>query len=169
MGTTLRRNLSRLDSGRQPAESITDLNLLPILSLMMILIPLLIGKTAFFDLVSLEVEIPNIRPASEVPDSQRTVLLRLTVNPFDQVIEIIDEESGVILNSMNYPTTDHGSELMANSLANYRSRYPRLDTAVVAVDATAKYKRLVDALQSFSVQNASQSALKVVVIPNRGL
>ncbi|MCB0405913.1 MAG: biopolymer transporter ExbD [Bdellovibrionales bacterium] len=167
----MRRKLSRLEAfgTHDPSESINDLNLLPILSLMMLLIPLLIGKTAFFDLVSLEAELPNIRPASEVPDSQRSVLLRMTVNPEAEVVEIIDEQSGIIVSSMNYPQSEHGLELLARSLASFKSKYPRLDTAAVVVDPAAPYKRLVAALQSFSTSSAEKTALKVVVIPNRGL
>lgn len=166
----MRRKLSRLDSsGDRSPESINDLNLLPILSLMMLLIPLLIGKTAFFDLVSLEVELPNIRPSSEVPDSERAVLLRMTVNPEAEVVEIIDEESGIIVNSMSYPQSAHGFELIARSLATFKAKYPKLDTAAVVVDPAAPYRRLVAALQSFSTKNPNEPALKVVVIPNRGL
>ncbi len=157
-------------------EDDTNLSLLPIMSLLVILIPLLIGNVAFFHLRSIEVNSPSVStnepviPSGET-NKDRQVVIQLSVSVQKYSFELIDEDTGEPISKLEIPT-DGGKEIktISQKLFNVKKTYPKLDTILVSVEKNVKYKTLVTILDKCKTPNGTQvEPFKLVIIPLGGV
>jgi biopolymer transport protein ExbD len=139
------------DRYHRAAES-EDLNLIPIMSLFMILIPFLLMGAAFFHMSTIPTSTPQHTPhASDVPKTPKTVTLNLVVKP----------EALSVTASSTSLTPDELSELAAELpieggayptarlqdwIAGIKARYPKSNTIIVLPHDDVRYDDLVSIL-----------------------
>ena len=136
---------------RAAAES-EDLNLIPIMSLFMILIPFLLMGAAFFHMSTIPTSTPQHTPhASDVPKTPKTVTLNLVVK--------IDALSVTASSTSLTPEelAELGAELpkeggaypvkrLQDWIAGIKARYPKSNTIIVLPHDDVSYEDLVTIL-----------------------
>ena len=102
--------------------------------------------------VSIEVRTPITTPdtgAAILPpqeEGKRAVILRLSVSPTSQLLQLLDEVSGESLESLDFPAGKKGLLQMRSYLLKNIKRYENLDTLLVSIKEDIPYKRLVSVL-----------------------
>lgn len=150
--------------------------LMPIMSLMVILIPLLIGNIAFFHLKAIEVNVPgNAAAAPEQAPSKATqkVIAHLTVDAENLLLNLVDENSGKVVETFTMRVKNEGLPALSRKLAAMRSEYQRLDLLMVSADKAVKYDKLMAVLnfatqpeaRATDVSVAKRSPFNVVLVP----
>lgn len=160
---------------------------MPIMSLMLILIPLLVGNIAFFHIKSIEINTPGISTEDDLPqpramnDKDRVVMLQLSVTRESYLMELIDEETGAILNEANLKPDSDGLSALQKGLFTFATRFPKLDTVLITVEEDVRYDGLVSVLERSNLArlesrmpatgggSSEVTPLKLVVVPHGGL
>ena len=141
---------------QQAKSQAQELNLIPIMNLMMVLIPFLLLGAAFYHLGSIPTTLPTHRPeGGDTPErSDVVVTLTLRIEPHRMRLtasaaELSEEELTAL--GLELPwNDDDGFDLDAfqAKLADIKQRYPKSDTLLVLPEDGVVYQLLVDILDS---------------------
>ena len=140
-----------LDKWRQARKESQEMNLLPVMNLMVILIPALMLGAAFYHLGNIPTSIPDNVPASsdqpQKKDPKVTVYLKVMPDhvKLEGVGEILDKAATLALDKM-LPNVQGKPDLkgIQAHLMSVKTKYPKSDTVWVLPDPTVKYAVLVD-------------------------
>jgi len=150
--------------------------LMPIMSLMVILIPLLIGNIAFFHLKAIEVNVPgnsSAAPAQAPSKATQKVIAHLTVDAESLLLNLVDENSGKVVETFTMRIKNDGLPALSRKLAAMRGEYQRLDLLMVSADKAVKYDKLMSVLnyatqpegRATDVAVAKKNPFNVVLVP----
>jgi len=157
--------------------------MMPIMSLLIILIPLLISNIAFFHFRTIEVNTPSISSEPFEPDvpiaqksKERRVILQLSINVQRSLFELIDEDTGDVIATLLIKPKARDLASLETKLLNVKRTYPKLDTVLVSVEENVRYKNLVSVLDKCGFANTEvkegekkETPLKLVLIPQGGV
>jgi hypothetical protein len=145
-----KKNLSFVSSERAQGEE--DGNaLLPVMSLMLILIPLLIGKVAFTQFRLIEARTPGMSQNDEPVDlndpekkSTRNVIVNFSIKQNELNLDLVDEDTGDTITNKNLKVSENKtkSKEMMTWLMGTKNEYKKLNTLMVSVDPNVVYSQM---------------------------
>jgi len=168
------------DRYRQVKNEVEDLNLIPIMNLMMTLIPFLLLGAAFYHIGVIPTSLPTHVPQGSPSHSKtQTVTLNLRLEadklvmsatgqnvpesdladmglelPMKKVEKTIKDKDGNPVKKEMVETYDLPA--LQKKLLDIKSRYPKSDTVMVLPDDGIKYQALVDVLDTTREQIIKQ-------------
>lgn len=161
---------------RPPQEPDT---LLPVLSLMLILIPVLIGKMTFSQLRITEVEVPDrtgaaaLNPETRPPAGDAVVVAYLSLGLAEHLTEAVEEKTGERLSRLRLFTGDGAPALIRTELRRLQKRYRTLDTVLVTAAPSLPYEKVIAILAALqgdlSEPGMNLRPLRVVLLPSGGV
>ncbi len=154
------------DRWRQAKNEVDDLNLIPIMNLMMTLIPFLLMGAAFYHIGVIPSSLPTHVPQGNPhPDKTKTVTLNLQVLPDKLELSatgnnIPDSELSDM--SLEVPKKNGAYDLKALQarLIQIKGQYPKSDTVIVLPDDGISYNSLVAVLDTTREQIIDQGKTK---------
>lgn len=143
------------DRFRHAREEVEDLNLIPIMNLMMTLIPFLLLGAAFYHIGVIPTSLPTHVPegSKEPPKKEVVVTLNLQVEKDKMLLGasatgLSQEEQDAL--GGEFPNKDGRYDLkgLQAQIERIKSSYPKSDTVVVLPADDVKYQSLVDILDT---------------------
>ncbi len=140
---------------KQAKPEAYELNLIPIMNLMMVLIPFLLLGAAFYHLGSIPTTLPTHRPEGGLTPEQSDVVVTLSLRIEEtrlvlsaSAAELSEDELEEL--GLELPSTNGNFELdtLQAKLSDIKRRYPKSDTLVVLPDDGVLYQLLVDVLDA---------------------
>ncbi|MCB9091741.1 MAG: hypothetical protein H6621_03570 [Halobacteriovoraceae bacterium] len=128
--------------------------ILPFMSLLLIIIPLLISNLAFYHFKVIQASIPGAAPASPdeptpTPKKDKMVMATLLLEPSVLQLSILDEDNGSTIKKFRNKNDPEVATKMFDELNKFRAQYPKLDTIIVTTHEEIKYDNLVRVLDKF--------------------
>jgi len=157
-----------------PRKSEEDVDvLLPIMSLLLILIPVLVGNMAFYQLHSVSVKTPGVSQSEAMnPDTldKKTVKVMLKLRIDEKVfkIELLDENSGNNIFKKDIERDRTGVIYLKRELTRLSKEYKKLNVALLYSYSGLKYGELLPILDEgirTVVNENGKSAFKIVIVP----
>jgi len=126
----------------------SDEHMLPIMSLMLILIPFLVGNVAFLKLKSISVSTPGISEDIALQQTKKTrnVIVQMNISLRGYKMDLLDEDTGDTIQSIMVRRNQRGHDQVQSVLARMKIQHPKLSTLLVSVDQVVNYKQLVSIL-----------------------
>jgi len=154
------------------AEEDVDV-LLPIMSLLLILIPVLVGNMAFYQLHSVSVKTPGVSQEQQMnPDTldKKTVkvMLKLRIGEKLFKVELLDENSGNNIFKKDIERDRTGVIYLKRELTRLSKEYKKLDVVLLYSHTGLKYGELLPILDEgirTVVKEDGKSAFKIVIVP----
>lgn len=132
--------------------------MLPFMSLLLIIIPVLLNNTAFFLFKMVDVSTPGLSepnsestPPADVPKTEKMVMAQLLIEKDIVELEIVDEATGEPIQKMRNPNDLKGSSEAYELLKKFKSEYPKLDTVLVTTQVEVPYEKLVMVIDKIKV------------------
>lgn len=150
-------------------------NLMPIMSLMIILIPLLIGNMAFFKLRALDILIPGEveeQEQKEKDKSEQKVVVHLKIYDGRLIFDLVNSEDGSNIKRFTYEEGINKIDDLQYKIENLRDEYAKLDTCLVEVDVGLGFDWITHVLaaikDAFQVKigESYEKQLKLVLLTN---
>lgn len=143
------------DRWKQARGEPTELNLIPIMNLMMVLIPFLLLGAAFYHLGSIPTTLPTHRPEGGDPPESSDVVVTLSLRIEEARLRLtasaaeLSEDQLTEL-GLELQREDDGFDLDALQarLSDIKQRYPKSDTLLVLPEDGVLYQLLVDVLDA---------------------
>ncbi len=158
-----------------PTREVEDADvLLPIMSLMLILIPVLVGNMAFYHFHAVRVNSPAVSEdaaaaALEKKKSTMKVMARLKILPEIFNLELLDEDSGNIIVRKEIRRDTTGVVHLRKELNKMVEEYKKLDVLLLSSYRKLRYEQLItildEGVKSITDVKTKKSALKVVMVP----
>ncbi len=129
--------------------------MLPFMSLLLIIIPVLISNIAFYHFWTVGINIPG--SSNEDPDQKEKLkpskeinyIMQITIKGNDSTLELINEDTGETLQTDKVlASSDEGKEV-ENKIIEHRTKHIKIDSLLVNVDPEVKYDRIVKLLTKF--------------------
>lgn len=166
-----RRQLTDLRKGVQSSGD-GDSNLLPIMSLMLILIPFLVGQVAFMHLKSISINTPGASSSEELEEDpkEKSVVIQLDVYHQKYQVQLLEESSGNPIAVTDLVAGSQAQQRLFALLQQWRRYYPKLKILLVNIDSSILYQDMVRVLDTCRkpIELAGQSTpfkFKVIVVP----
>ena len=149
--------------------------MLPIMSLMLILIPFLVGNVAFVQLKTVPVSTPGAsNPEQMTPEKKKTqaVMAKLDISNNKLLVQLLNEDTGDTIQKFNIDNNEPGVKQLKNVVATWKSQYLKLDSLLVSIEENVPYKKIVDALEKVKFPYGSKAIngnpapkMSVVILP----
>jgi len=147
--------------------------LLPIMSLLLILIPVLVGNMAFYQLHSVSINTPGVSKNEKIDPAtldKATVKVMLKVRIDKEVfnVELLDENSGNIIEQKEIERDRTGVVYLKKTLKKLTDDYKKLDVVLLYSYSDLKYGDLLPILDEgirTVVKEDNKPALKIVIVP----
>jgi len=160
--------------GRRSSIS-EEADLLPMMSLMLILIPFLVGNVAFYQLKAVSVTTPGLaQNDSPPPPATRNVIVQIHISNSATKLSLIDEDSADTIKSWKFGRNSSSfTDMVPKRLTLLKRRYLKLSTILVSVDQKVDYKHLVSVLEKCKVSvdekklatGAKSNKFNIVILP----
>lgn len=166
-GFTSKKSFLRLPEGGDP--------LLPILSLMLLILPILIGHISFGDLRMAEVLVAPRSPSSgnAVPRAvapSDSVLFHLTLGTGDHLTELVEEATGKRLSRLRLAAGKLAPDQLRTELTRLQRKYAKLDTVLIQTAADVPYESFVEILGALQAPSpGAPPPPQIVLLPSGGL
>ncbi|HLE13015.1 MAG: hypothetical protein A2504_17630 [Bdellovibrionales bacterium RIFOXYD12_FULL_39_22] len=137
---------------QKPDQDEGDL-MLPFMSLLLIIIPVLITNVAFYHFKALSVNIPGLSKSEEKPeeavkpDKEKSYVLQLTISEASLDLELIDEDSGESLQKETAANNESAAETIWRKVIEFRTAHKKLNSMLVSVEPNVTYERMVKILE----------------------
>ena len=126
--------------------------MLPFMSLLLIIIPVLIGNVAFNHLRSIELSTPGVsepnpnQPPPEETKKDKMITAKLLIEPEVMLLEMIDEETANVEAKLQKPVDGASAKEMFEMIRKFKDQYPKLDVVMVNVNQNVTYEKIVTVL-----------------------
>jgi len=157
-----------------PKNEADDIDvMLPIMSLMLILIPVLVGNMAFYHFHSIQVNTPAVSSDAPAPEdtkkSEQKVMGRLRITDAIFRLELLDEDSGAVLIRKEMKRDRTGIVHLRKEITEMRESYKKLDVVLLSSYRDLRYEELLNILdegiKSIIDEKTKKSLIKVVIVP----
>jgi len=115
--------------------------MLPFMSLLLIIIPVLIGNIAFYHFKSIEVNIPGINQDKNKPEQLKEaskmdekVILQLRVDSDKLIFTLLNETDGQTVSEENIANKEEEFNKIQTMILKLQEKYHKLDTTLVSID-----------------------------------
>jgi len=152
--------------------------MLSFMSLLLMLIPVLIGNLAFYQFKTIELNVPGMAQPSEndqvakeeekKPQKLENVVLQLNINEQDFGLELINEDTGESVKKENFKGDEKGQTDVYDKVIAYRKEYKKLTTILINVDNKIPYEKLVGVLDSLKKTNPEFKESLLFVLTPKG-
>lgn len=154
--------------------------ILPFMSLLIIIIPLLLSNLAFYHFKVIETSFPgasdpNTATEEPTPNKKKMVMAKLLIEPGMVQLDILDESDGSSLKKERKSPSKEGGKELFELLKAYREKYPKLDTILVTTHEEVIYESLTNILHEFKApipkegeelkDEESGFKFKIVILP----
>ncbi len=142
--------------------------MLPFMSLLLIIIPVLIGNVAFNHLRSIELSTPGVAEPNPNQDQvvdekkEKMITAKLLIEPDQMLLEMIDEETANVEAKLQKPVTAESAKEMFEMVRKYKDQYPKLDVVMININQKVTYEKIVTVLDEI------KKPIKVDELPNLG-
>lgn len=149
--------------------------LLPVLSLMLLLLPILIGHVSFSNLRVAEVEVPPGRGTASAGAGEKNGALFFFVRlgAGAHLTNLVEEDTGRNLSSLQLPSDGTAPSLVKTEFRRLQRKYAGLDTVWVQSRPDVSYESFIGIIASLQapVPDSVPPYLppRLVVIPSGGL
>jgi hypothetical protein len=128
--------------------------ILPFMSLLIIIIPLLLSNLAFYHFKVIETSFPgasdpSTSDATPTPNKDKLVMAQLLIESDKAVLKILDESNGSTIKEQKESSDKKGAISLFEILKSFKKEYPKLDTILVTTQAEVKYDSLIQVLDPF--------------------
>ena len=153
---------------KKTGEEAETTSLMPILSLMLILIPILVGNIAFSSLRAFRGQVPDqsVRNEQSSPlskDTKPIFLIRLEAAQLR--LTVIDESTGVTIEE-NLLDRNSTQKELSDSIKGLVGTYQESDTVLIKAERKTPYTTLISTISTFENQLAKENKkMKLVVLP----
>lgn len=123
--------------------------LLPFLSLLLIIIPILIGNISFSELNSIELSTPLEKKIISIKNSQNPntlIMARLIVEPKVMLLEMIDEKSTKVIERVKKSASSEGAKDVFSQMQKFKGLYPKFEIILVNIHKDVTYEKVVTIL-----------------------
>ncbi len=146
--------------------------MLPFMSLLLIIIPVLIGNIAFYHFKSIEVNIPGTSAENEekkddssAKNEDDNVILQLTVEEKEVILNLVNEDSGeTVLKEVVQNKEEQYEKINAFILAQ-KNKYPKLNAILASVGLSIEYEQLVKIFDQCKIGEDKVNNLTIVLMP----
>lgn len=122
----------------------------PVLSLLLLGIPLLLGRISFSDLRLAQGLIPPKDPAAVAPVVPRGALFfHVTLGTSDHLTELVEEATGKRLSRLRLPSGAASPSLLRTEFRRLQRKHEGLDTVFLKTGSTVPYEMFVSVLAAF--------------------
>jgi biopolymer transport protein ExbD len=153
--------------------------ILPFMSLLLIIIPVLISNVAFFHFKAISISAPGVSqnqddspPPENKPDKSKNIMAQLKLDPKRIHLELIDESDGSTMKKFKESIGAEGSRRILEVLKKYKERYPKLETLLITSHSSIDYENVVTVFdelkQPFVVSQSDpekQFKFNIVILP----
>lgn len=128
--------------------------ILPFMSLLIIIIPLLLSNLAFYHFKVIQASYPgasdpNQAEAPAPTKKEKMVMAQLLIEPNVIQLEVLDEDDGSSIKKVRKEANTSNGKDLFNILKDFRTEYPKLDTILVTTHVDVIYDSLVNILHEF--------------------
>lgn len=160
-------------SAGRSRESESPNALLPILSLMLILIPVLLGNIAFVHLGRLDVVIPTPSKAGRtVPKfypGTVNVVYYLTLKPLESLAQLVEESTGKVITESKFRTDPLSLKQVQQDMISMQKGHPSLNTIFITAEENVRFDQILAVIEScHAFQRTAAIPLEVVLLPLGG-
>lgn len=124
--------------------------MLPFMSLLLIIIPILITNLSFYHLRAVGVNTPGRSDNEEVSENSEKdlpldtkVMLQLNIDPETVYLDLINEGTGEVVTKFSTILNDQAPLTLREKVLGYRKKYEKLDTMMISIDDKVQYKDIV--------------------------
>ncbi|OFZ49772.1 MAG: hypothetical protein A2381_18150 [Bdellovibrionales bacterium RIFOXYB1_FULL_37_110] len=146
--------------------------MLPFMSLLLIIIPVLIGNIAFYHFKSIEVNIPGINQDKNKPEQLKEaskmdekVILQLRVDSDKLIFTLLNETDGQTVSEENIANKEEEFNKIQTMILKLQEKYHKLDTTLVSIDKKIRYEDVVKILNHFTEIANHQKKMTLVIMP----
>ena len=146
--------------------------MLPFMSLLLIIIPILIGNIAFYHFKAIEVNIPGINQDKNQPDQLKEaskmdekVILQLRVDSDKLIFTLLNENDGQTVSEENIANKEEELKKIQTMVSKLQEKYHKLDTTLVSIDKKIRYEDIVKILNHFTEITNNQKKMTLVIMP----
>ncbi len=171
------KKVSKFPAKRKPEE--TDA-LLPFMSLLLIIIPMLLSNMAFHHFLAIEASVPGVSDAADEPmdepekKKEKMVMARLMVQPDYIEGEIVDEETAEVMEKLRKDPSVEGARSIFELYARFKDEFPKLDTVLVSIHQDVKYESVLQVMDQVkkpmerslaSANGVEKTRFNLVILP----
>jgi len=146
--------------------------MLPFMSLLLIIIPVLIGNIAFYHFKSIEINVPGINQDKNKPDQLKEaskvdekVILQLRVDSDKIIFTLLNEADGQTVSEENIENKEEELKKIQIMVSKLQEKYHKLDTTLVSIDKKIRYEDVIKILNHFSETTSEQKKMTLVIMP----
>jgi|GEM_PF-5822104 len=128
--------------------------ILPFMSLLIIIIPLLLSNLAFYHFRIIETSRPGASDPDQAqteikPDKERKITAKLLIEPKISHLEFLDESDGRTLKDLKRSSDKAGAIDLFEYLQKIKKRFPKLNTVMITTHVDVIYEKMVNILDVF--------------------
>lgn len=145
--------------------------LLPLLSLLLLILPILIGHVSFADITLAEVTVPQRTVAGTAPRSGPVTLFHVQLGVMENLTELVEESTGRRLSRLMLTSDRSAPSLVRTEFFRLRRNRPDLDVVLVEAQPDVPYESFVamlTALQAPPTDGSPYREPQVIVVPSGG-
>jgi biopolymer transport protein ExbD len=153
--------------------------ILPFMSLLLIIIPVLISNVAFFHFKAIAISAPGVSDNSSSPDEpqenpnkEKNVMAQLRIEPGKVQLEVIDESNGETIKKVTEGLSEAGGKKIWGELQGFKREYPKLNSLLIRSHRKIEYEKVVTVFdelkQPFAISNENpekQFKFNIVILP----
>ncbi len=154
--------------------------ILPFMSLLIIIIPLLLSNLAFYHFRVVETSVPGAssppsedQPIPEKVNKEKMVTAQVYIDQEITRLNILDEENGAVVLKRKADSTLEGAEKILGLLEKIKDKYSKLETVLVTTKDDVVYGKLIPVLEGLkkplrglaSEDEGKEFKFKVVMLP----
>ncbi len=128
--------------------------ILPFMSLLIIIIPMLLSNLAFYHFRVVETSVPGASPANpeqqEIPkkvNKSKLVTAQVHIDHRKTTLNILDEDNGAAVLKRKADSTLEGATKILGLLEKIKAKYKKLETVLVTTKDDVIYEKLVRILE----------------------
>lgn len=122
--------------------------ILPFMSLLLIIIPVLLSNISFYQFRIINMSTPSQSttpqaPTEEKPLAEKMVTANIKITKETSSLEFIDEETAETIEKNEFKTNSQGSADMFKKLVSMKEKYPKLENVMLNIAKEVPYQDMV--------------------------
>ncbi|GEM_PF-6914711 len=146
--------------------------MLPFMSLLLIIIPVLISNIAFYHFSAIAINVPGTSKNEEKKDDktddakkEEQLVLQLTIEENNLVLDLINEETGEVITKDTIAiSSESANDDLRNKVIGHRIKHKKIDSLLISVNENIKYDRMVTVLEKVQKPDAEQEVTKELTL-----
>lgn len=126
--------------------------ILPFMSLLIIIIPLLLSNLAFYHFRVIETSFPGASDPDQTSEAtpqkkkEKNVMAQLFIEPEKTILKVLDETDGSTVKKVVTKSDKSGARKIFDTLKGFKAEFKKLDTVIVTTHEEVTYNGLIQVL-----------------------